>query len=77
MAMPSIRPTRFLTNDGEELVGICGVYVDVVSIAGTQNGKRQAGKDKLKKPYKWGTGKQTHSRYVESDIFKRKTSQSN
>ena len=45
----------FLKYDGEELVGVCGVYVGDFIIAGKPNGKKwQTEKDKLKKLYKWG-----------------------
>ena len=45
----------FLKYDGEELVGICGVYVDDFIIAGKHNSRKwQIEKDKLKKLYKWG-----------------------
>ena len=45
----------FLKYDGEELVGICGVYVDDFIIAGKQNSKTwQTERDKLRKLYKWG-----------------------
>ena len=64
----------FLKYDGEELVGVCGVYVDDFIIAGKPNGKKwQIEKDKLKKLYKWGNGNLTHLHFAESDTFKRKT----
>ena len=45
----------FLKYDGEELVGICGVYVDDFIISGKRNGQKwQKEKDKIKKMYKWG-----------------------
>ena len=45
----------FLKYDGDELVGIIGVYVDDFIIAGKQNGKKwQIEKEKVKKLYKWG-----------------------
>ena len=40
----------FLKYDGQELVGVCGVYVDDFIIAGKSNGQKwQAEKEKLKK----------------------------
>ena len=45
----------FLKYDGDELVGVCGVYVDDFIIAGKHNGQKwQIEKDRLKKLYKWG-----------------------
>ena len=52
----------FVKYDGDELVGICGVYVDDFIIAGKPNNKKwQIEKDRLRKLYKWGNGKQTRS----------------
>ena len=45
----------FLKYDGDELVGVCGVYVDDFIIAGKPNGKSgKLKKDKWKKKDKWG-----------------------
>ena len=39
LAMPSTGSVCFLKYDGDELVGVCGVYVDDFIIAGKQNSK--------------------------------------
>ena len=53
--MPPTGPVCFLKYDGDELVGVCGVYVDDFIIAGKQNSKKwQNEKEKLRKLYKWG-----------------------
>ena len=45
----------FMLYDGDNLIGICGVYVDDFIIAGSSNNKKwQTAKAKLKGLYKWG-----------------------
>ena len=53
--MPPTGPVCFLKYDGDELVGVCGVYVDDFIIAGKHNSKKwQNEREKLRKLYKWG-----------------------
>ena len=45
----------FLLYEGQELVGVCGVYVDDFIIAGSQYSKKWTqAKEKIRKLYKWG-----------------------
>ena len=65
----------FLLYDGNELIGICGVYVDDFIIAGSLNNKKwQLAKANLRKLYKWGNGKLIHSPCAEYDTIKREIS---
>ena len=66
----------FLKYDGEELVGICGVYVDDFIIAGRQHGQaRQHEKDNIKTLYKLENGNLIHVHGVESTTYRNRTTQ--
>ena len=66
----------FMLYDKGELVGTCGVYVDDFIIAGKVNDPRwRKAKESLRNLYKWGNGKRTHSRFAESGISRRVTTQ--
>ena len=80
MAMPSIGSMRFLTYDGEALVGICGVYVDDFIIAGTSNGKmasRERKVEEIVQMGKWETDSFTLCgvRYLQKKDFSVKMDQ--
>ena len=53
--MHSLDNCVFLLYDNEELIGLCGVYVDDFTIAGRQDDNRwQEAKKKLVNLYTWG-----------------------
>ena len=59
----------FLLYQKDELIGICGVYVDDFLIAGKDsNPAWQEAKKKLINLYSWGQWERTFFTYVESDI---------
>ena len=61
----------FLNYDGDELVGLIGVYVDDFIIAGKQNGKHgKLKKNKSKRFINVGNGNLVRLRYVVSEIYK-------
>ena len=67
----------FLKYDGNELVGICGVYVDDFIIGGKYNGQKwQTEKDKSKIYINGENGKVIHLLCVESTTYKNRTTQS-
>ena len=55
----------FVKYDGEELVGICGVYVDDFISAGKQNNKNGKLKRQTKETVQMGNGQQIALRCVE------------
>ena len=55
----------FLLYDKDELIGLCGVYVDDFIIAGRDSDPRwQAAKKRLKDLYTWGNGNDAHFIYA-------------
>ena len=66
----------FLKYDGEELVGICGVYVDDFIIAGSQHSKKwQAEKTNFGNCTNGVNGNLERSRSVEFDTYRNMTIQ--